>query len=667
MKKAFRKPPRKAARPASTAAPAKPAVSAPQTTSAAATPVAATPAAIAALFSQALLAHQAGRLEQAEAGYREILRLDPRHPHANNNMAILLRGARRLDDAVAYYRAAVAGAPTDPLIRSNLGCVLVDLLRNAEAAGCMGAAAALNPQYAEAYFNLGNVQRGLNRLDLAEKSYRRALRIKPGLAEAHANLGDVHKARGQLTEAAACFRAALALRPDMPEPCNNLGETLKEQGLVEEAVALFQQGVRQHPDNMLIHSNLLFALHYTPAVPPEIIARAHRYWDEKHARPLLPAQPRHANDRSPERRLRVGYVSPDFCAHSCAYFSEPLLRAHDRAAVEIYCYPSSRREDVVTRRFHGLADAWRPLVGLPDDDAAALIRQDRIDILVDLAGHTCDSRLPVFASRPAPVQVSWLGYPDTTGMTAVDYRFTDAVADPPGDADRWHAERLIRLEGGFLAYQPVVDAPLEEIPPALGRGWVTFGSFNNTAKVTPEVVRVWSKILKQVPDSRLIVKGRALGDAPTCARYAALFAAQGVSPRRVELLNRIEPVDNHLRAYDRVDIGLDPFPYNGTTTTCEALWMGVPVVTLAGANHVSRVGASLLTHCGLPELAAYDEEGYVAAAVELAGDLGRLAEMRRTMRERLQNAPLTDYDGFARKVEASYRRMWRDWLAGSAA
>lgn len=656
MKKAHRsKPARKAPR-------------APTAASSSASAAAAAPAqtgAVTALFSQALIAHKSGRLDLAEAGYREVLRLAPTHPHANNNMAILLRGAQRLDEAVACYRAAIAAAPTDPQIRSNLGCVLVDMFRNQEAVVCISSALALNPDYAEALFNLGNMLRNLNRLELAEAAYRRALRIKPTLAEAHANLGDIHKARGELTAAAECFRTALSLRPEMPEPCNNLGETLKEQGLVEEAITLFQQGVRQHPDNALIHSNLLFALHYTPAAPAEVIARAHRYWDERHARPRLPAAPVYANVRDPDRRLRIGYVSPDFCAHSCAYFSEPLLRAHDRSAVEIFCYPTSRREDVVTRRFQALADHWRPLVGLSDAAADAMIRHDRIDILVDLAGHTCDSRLLAFASRPAPVQVSWLGYPDTTGMSAIDYRLTDAVADPPGDADRWNAERLVRLDGGFLAYQPVVDAPLEEIPPALGRGWVTFGSFNNTAKVTPEVIRVWSEILKQIPDSRLIVKSRPLGDPATSNRYAALFAGQGVAPHRFELLTRMEPVDNHLRAYDRIDIALDPFPYNGTTTTCEALWMGVPVITLAGPNHVSRVGASLLTHCGLPDMVAADEAGYIAAARALAGDLGRLAELRRGMRNRLEQSPLTDYPGFARKIETAYRRMWRDWLSGT--
>jgi protein O-GlcNAc transferase len=663
MKKAFRKPQRNAATDKKSAA----APSCPAQASSPAPPPAADASPATASFLQALAAHRVGRTGPAEAGYRETLRLDPDHPHANNNLAILLRAAQRLDEAVACYRAAVRGAPADPQIRSNLGCVLVDMFRNAEAATCMTAALALDPQYAEAFFNLGNVQRNFNRSDQAEKSYRRALRIKPALAEAHANLGDVHKARGELTEAAACFRAALALRPGMAEPCNNLGETLKEQGLIEEAIILFQQGVRQNPGHALLHSNLLFALHYTAAPPPEIIARAHGYWDEKHARPLLPAQPRYDNARDPDRRLRVGYVSPDFCAHSCAYFSEPLLRAHDRTEIEVYCYPTSRREDVVTRRFYGLADAWRPLAGVGDDAAAAMVRQDEIDILVDLAGHTCDSRLLVFARRPAPVQVSWLGYPDTTGMTAIDYRFTDAVADPPGDADRRHVEKLIRLDGGFLSYQPVVDAPLQETPPMLKCGYPTFGSFNNTAKVTPDVVRVWARILKEVPGSRMIVKSRALGDAAVRSRYAALFAAQGVSPDQVDLLPRLEPADNHLRAYDRIDIGLDPFPYNGTTTTCEALWMGVPVASLAGEHHVARVGASLLTQCGLADLATRNEEDYVAAAVALARNPTRLADLRRTMRARLHASSLTDYDGFARKVETAYRRMWRDWLSGAGA
>lgn len=617
-------------------------------------------------FGPALAAHQGGRLAQAEAGYREVLRLDPRHPHALNNLAVLMRAARRHDEALALYRQAQTTAPDNAHVYSNLGCLLNDLGRTAEAAGVLRCAVALRPEHADAYFNLGNCLHGARDTAGAETGYERAIRLRPDMAEPHAGKGGLHKERGELGAAVDSFVAALKARPDMLEPYNNLGEALKEQGRLAEAIGVFQEGLGKHPNSALMHGNLLFALHYTPEVLPDTIHRAHLVWDERHARPLLPAQPRFTNDRTPGRRLRVGYVSPDFCTHSCAYFSEPLLRGHDPSTVEVFCYPTSTREDATTTRFRQVAAHWRPLVKLSDEAAAALIRQDAIDILVDLAGHTGENRLLVFARKPAPIQVSWLGYPDTTGMKAMDYRLTDAIADPEGVTDRWATETLVRLPGGFLAFRPLIAADARETPPALAAGHVTFGSFNNVSKLSPAVIRVWSEILARVSGSRLVLKGKAFADPPTRARYVALLAANGITAERVDLLARIEPVGNHLRAYDGIDIGLDPFPYNGTTTTCEALWMGVPVITLGGQHHVARVGASLLTQCGLTEFIATDEAGYVAAAVALAGDLPRLAELRRTMRARLERSPLTDYAGFVRNVEAAYRRMWLDWLARGA-
>lgn len=619
-----------------------------------------------ARFQAALKAHQNGRIAEAEAGYRTTLDDDPCHPHALNNLAILLKASRRFAEAEDCYHRSMKRAPEDANVPSNLASLLVELDRAGEATAMLRLALSLQPGHSGALFNLGNCLRAADDRSGAMVCYERALRLKPGMAEALANKGDLHRDMTDLTAATECFLAALRLRPDLAAPYNNLGETLKEQGRVDDAIAIFQKGLEAHPKEALMHSNLLFALNYTPSVPPDVSFRVHRHWDERHAAPLLPANRRFANDRTPDRRLRVGYVSPDFCTHSCAYFSESLIREHDRAAVELFLYPSSRRRDAVTQRFQAMADHWHPLPGLTDGEAAALIERDRVDILVDLSGHTCDSRLLVFARKPAPIQVSWLGYPNTTGMAAMDYRFTDAVADPMGTHDRWYSETLVRLPSGFLTFKPIIDAAPSLDIPAYSQGHVTFGSFNNTSKVTADVVRVWSEILKRVPGSRLLLKSRQLGDTATRARYAALFTAQGIGEDRLDLLPRLEPVTNHLRAYDRIDIGLDPFPYNGTTTTCEALWMGVPVVTRAGVGHVARVGASIMTQCGLAELVAGDEADYIATAVALAQDTERLATLRRTMRGRLEAAPLTDYAGQARAVEAAYRRMWQDWLVRTA-
>ncbi len=630
------------------------------------TPAPAARTAAEADFTRAFGLHQAGRTVEAEAAYQAVLAGDPGHANANNNLAIILRARGDWEAALSCYRRALDRNAADPFVHSNQGCLLLDLGRTAEAEASLRTAIRLKPDYAEAHFNLANILRKRGDRDGAKAAYGEALRLKPDMAAALCNLGDLHKGAAELTRAVECFVAALKADPKSAEAWNNLGETLKEMGRIDEAITVFQKGLEAHPTHALMHSNLLLALHYTPAIPPETIVKAHAVWAQRHADPLLPAGKRHANPRDPDRRLRVGYVSPDFCAHSVAFFAEPLIRAHDRRHFEVVCYHASGRSDAVTERLKGLANGWRSLVGVDDVRAAALIEQDGIDILVDLAGHTANNRLTLFARKPAPVQATWLGYPNTTGIRAIDWRFSDAVAEPPGEADRLSAERIVRLPHGFHSYRPPVDVAPPAEPPLLANGHVTFGSFNNTSKVTGEVVRVWSEILKRVPNSRLIIKSGQMGDAETRQRYLNTFVQFGIDAGRVELLARIDAADGHLRAYDRLDIALDPFPYNGTTTTCEALWMGVPVVTWTGASHVARVGASLLTHCGLGELVAADEAGYIATAVALAGDAERLAGLRRTMRDRLNAAPLTDYTGFARGVEAAYRAMWQEWVARNA-
>jgi protein O-GlcNAc transferase len=615
------------------------------------------------LFQTAFENHRAGRAAEAEALYRAVLKIESDHPHALNNLAILLKNARRFPEAEATYMRALARSPEDPGPRSNLACLLSEVDRNADAVRVLQTAIALLPDYPDGMFNLGNCLRNVSRQEDAITAYRRALRLRPGMAEALANKGEIHRERAELIAARDCFLTALKARPDLTAPYNNLGETLKEMGLLDEAVAVFHEGLRLHPDEAPMHSNFLFILNYMPNVPPALVHRAHIHWGQKHSDPKAPASPRFDLDRSPDRRLRIGYVSPDFCTHSCAYFSEPLIEAHDRSAVEVYLYPSSRRRDRTTERFRAMADKWTPLPGMTDAEAQARIRADKVDILVDMAGHTCDNRLAMFALRPAPIQASWLGYPNTTGARAIDYRITDPWADPMGRTDPLHVETLVRLPTGFMTFRPVIDAAPDPVPPSARSGRITFGSFNNTSKVTPEVVRVWAEIMARTPGSRLVLKSRQLGDESVRKRYAGLFADRGIDAGRIDLLARIEPVTNHLRAYDQIDIALDPFPYNGTTTTCEALWMGVPVVALEGESHVARVGVSILARCGLAELIGRDEADYIDRAVKLAGDAPRLAALRAGMRARLNASPLTGHAAFARAVEAGYRLMWRRWLS----
>lgn len=614
-----------------------------------------------ARFAAACRDHEAGRAAAAEAGYGAVLAALPGHANAAGNLAALLCASGRSADAAAVLAGALRAAPEEAGLRASLAALVAESGEPDRARAIAEGALALRPDLPEAWFNLGNGLRSRGDRAGAERAYRRATQVRPDLAGAWSNLGDMRAEAGALAEAVVCYRTALRHRPDLPQPRVNLGEALKAQGLAQEAATLLQDGLALHPDLPLLHANLLLALHYLPTVPPAVLARAHTHWNRRHAAALRPALPIHANARDPARRLRVGYVSPDFCNHACASFILPLFGAHDRRAVEVVAYALSDRRDAVTERLERRADLWRTLVGDDDAQAAARIRADRVDVLVDLAGHTAGSRPLIFARAPAPIQVAWLGYPDTTGMPAIGYRLTDAVADPPGTSDRWHSERLVRLPGGFLCFEPLADA---EPGPARGAAEpLVFGSFNNLAKVTPQVVALWARLLRAVPGARLCLKSAALADAGTRERYRGLFVRAGVGAERLILAGQIAAPEEHLRAYHRIDVALDPFPYNGTTTTCEALWMGVPVVTLAGTHHVARVGASLLAACGLPDLVAGSEEDYLRIAAALAADPARRAMLRAGLRARMRAAPLGDPARFAAGVENAYRTLWGDWLA----
>jgi predicted O-linked N-acetylglucosamine transferase (SPINDLY family) len=344
-----------------------------------------------------------------------------------------------------------------------------------------------------------------------------------------------------------------------------------------------------------------------------------------------------------------------------AHFTRKLIGAHDRDQVEVFGYANVIKPDEITSEFRAQADHWLSIVGMKDEDVVDRIREERIDILVDLAGHTADNRLLVFAHKPAPIQVTWLGYPGTTGLACMDYRLTDAVADPPDVADRWYSEKLFRLPHGFLCYQTDEPHPAVAVCPGLEQGHITYGSFNNLPKITPDVVRIWSRILNASTDSRLILKAKAFAHEKIRARYLQAFHEQGISPERLDLLGLIPGRGNHLATYSRIDIGLDPFPYNGTTTTCEALWMGVPVIGLLGDRHAGRVGASILHHVGLPELVAASEDDYVERACSLAADRQRLGMLRETLRPMMRASRLMDTGQFTQSLENAYREMWMDW------
>jgi protein O-GlcNAc transferase len=604
------------------------------------------------------------QLDEAIAECREALRIRPGYAEAHSNLGAAFYKQGKYDEAADAYREAIRIKPDFAAPHSNLGATFYQQGRLDEALAALREAVRIKPDYAQAYCNLGCAL--VDRRDYveADAALLRAIRIKPDLVEAHSNLGKVWRDLGKLDQAVRSCRQAVRIDPRYPDAYLNLGAGLSEQGKFDEAVSTYREAVRLKPDFAEASSGLLACMNYDERTSLASLFEAHRDWEQRHAQ-ALPRPGSYANDRVPGRRLKVGYVSPDFRQHSVAYFLEPLLRGHDRNEVDVFCYAEVSWPDASTEQFKRHSDHWVTTVGMSDAALAERIRSDGIDILVDLAGHTAKNRLPVFARKPAPVQVTGLGYPNTTGLDAIDYRLVDAVTDPVGKADAFASETLVRLPGGFLCYGPPDEAPTPRAVPCLSNGFATFGSFNNPTKISVATLDAWAQVLTRLPTARLLLKGKSFADPATRASFAERLHRRGIAAERVDLVGWL-PDHAHLAHYDHVDVALDPFPYNGTTTTCEALWMGVPVVTLRGDRHAGRVGASLLTQIGLTDLIADSVEAYVSTAAALAGDPARLADLRRSLRPRMAASSLCDAAGFARKVEEAYRTMWARWCATPA-
>ena len=541
---------------------------------------------------------------------------------------------------------------------------------HAAAAGFYRESLELQPLDPRIWCNLGAELDATGQPSDAERAYRRALELDPALAQAWYNLGRLLQQGDRLAEAESCYREAAArvdARADRPLwqlIYNNWGLLLYTQGRPTEAVALYRQAIAEHGDAADLWSNLLLTMQYAEDYTQAQLFAEHLAYAQRFETPLKASWPAHPNSREPGRRLKIAYVSPDFRAHSVAFFIEPVLAHHDRGQTEVYCYCSNPSSDQVTLRLKSLVEHWRDISAMGDGEASRQIMEDGIDILVDLAGHTAGGRLQIFARKPAPVQLTWLGYPCTTGLSAMDYRFSDIHADPVGMSEAYYSEKIYRLPDTFDCYAPAPDAPAVGALPALAQGAITFGSFNNLAKLSPAVRRLWARVLLAVSGSRLLLKAAALADASTRQRLIDDFAALGVGAERLLLVPRDATHSAHLGRYNQIDIGLDPFPYNGVTTSFEAVWMGVPVVTLAGSSFYARMGVSMLTNLGMSELVALTPQDYVATAARLAGDLDRLAALRAGLRGRMANSLLTDAKRFTLHLEGAYRKMWADWCAG---
>lgn len=609
------------------------------------------------LFS--VIALRAGQYGVAVDLLTRLVAIDGRFAPFHSNLGIALQQVGRMTEAIAAFRKAIDLKPDFPDAHYNLGNVLKDLGKRDEALIAYRNAAILAPGWDDAYFNRGVALDELSRNADAVPLYRRAIALNPGHLKARLNLGNALSRQKRLTDAIACYRDAAASQPDSVEARTNLGLAWLEAANLEEAQASLRKALDLRPDCANAYDALLMSLHYDPSFSGERILAESVRLSKPFDRAPMPG--RHANDADPERRLRIGYVSADFRRHSVSYFLSRVFSRHSPRSTEIFCYSNSAQSDETTAILRNSVDHWREIAGLPDEAAASLVAADGIDILVDLSGHTTANRLQMFALKPAPVQATWLGYPGTTGLKAIDYRIVDAITDPETADGRDASETLIRLPGGFLCYAPAADAPEPKVTAPRQDGVITFGSFNNPVKSSAPAMDVWARILARVPASRLLLKGNAFADEAVRRHVHAALSERGIASDRVDLRGPVADPGEHLKTYDEIDIALDPFPYNGTTTTCEALWMGVPVITLLGERHSGRVGASLLTRLGLEELIARTADDYVGIAAALADDGERLAAMHRDLRQRMAASSLCDGASFTRTLEEGYRTMWRRW------
>lgn len=602
---------------------------------------------------------ESGEPARAEQFCRSTIAADPGNADALFLLAGILRVADRRPDAIAAARAFCDRAARNAPGRFVLAQLLEETGNFAEAEAAYRQAIQLQGDYVAARNALAGLLERLDRTPEAEAVYRTALALRPNDVALLNNLGDTLRRLGRVSESEQMLRAGIVRNPGQFTLYNNLGVTLTEDSRFDEAEAVLHHALALQPDSADVLTNLVFCMNHNPRHSRRDIYLQHVTWAQRHAQ-ALPRAP-HRNVPDPDRRLRIGYVSPDFRNHPVAYFIEPAIRTHDRSRFEVYCYSETAQEDAVTARFRSYACTWRRTPGLPDAHVARMIEDDGIDILVDLAGHTHRNRLAVFRYAPAPVQVSYLGYCNTTGYPTIGWRIGDPIADPPGSQD-FYTERLSIIEPCFFAYAPPPAAPAVAPLPALASGTITFGSLTNTLKLHPGIIELWSRVLHAVPNSRFLFARREIRD-DLRLRLSRAFAAHGLGPDRIELSAKLPPRQSHLTLYHGIDIALDTFPWSGHTTSCEALHMGVPVVTLTGDRHASRMVASLLNGVGLPQLIAATPEQYISIARNLAADIPALAELRKGLRKRLATSPVCDAEGFTRRLEAAYREMWRVWCA----
>jgi len=604
--------------------------------------------------------YELGQLEEAVESYRSAISLQPDFAEAHYNLGVAYKEMGKPEEAILSYDHAISINPVYLKAHYNRGVALYEMGRDLEAVASYQNALAIDSDYAEPHSNLGNVLRDLGRVDEAVSHCRKSIALKPERPEAYVNLGLALQKLGDLEEAIDTYITIIAIRPEFAPAHCNLGVALKDLCRLDEAIACFRRALAIQRDYVDAHCNLVFTEQYRALNSAESLFHLHREWDECQAQAFRTSWPEHKNTCDPERRIRLGFVSPDLGRHPVGYFVIGLLENLPKEQFEIVCY-SDRIADDLTDQIEAISDIWRKVRGIPDEDLFSSIIDDKIDILIDLAGQAANNRLLVFARKPAPVQVTWGGYIGTTGLSAIDYLVSDPISTRSGE-EQFCQESVLRMPDGYVCYTPPDYAPDVGPLPSVQAGHITFASFSNSAKLNDEVLVVWAQILKAVKNARILIKYKNIDSPANINRILAIFETAGIENSRV-MLEGWTPHDQSLARYNDVDIALDPFPYAGGLTTFEALWMGVPVITLPGKTFASRHSECHLNASGYPELVASDKSSYINLAIELANNPKHLTIMRSEMRDKMRNSPACDAQKFAKAFGAYMGDIWRAWCA----
>jgi protein O-GlcNAc transferase len=582
-------------------------------------------------------------------------------PDITDAMALLQQG--RLEEAEHAFRQLVDAKPGDAELHHLLSYAQTRRRRFVEAVSTLERGLELAPDRADMYYSLGRAHIACRSFSAATKALYRALDLAPSWPAAWISVADALASLDDVDAAEDAFLRALELAPENVEAHYNYGNLLMRLGRIDKALQCYDRALKLKPDFHQAFNNLVYVRNFSDAYSPERIFEAHLEWARAFADHLTSAADSNQFRIAGGEKIRIGYVSANFREHAVTYFLQPVLEHHDQSTFDIYCYSDVQIPDARTKKLKKIVSNWRDTAGMSDTAVWQQIRRDGIHILVDLTGHTENDRLMVFARRAAPLQVTWNGYANTTGMSAIDYRITDSYADPPGLTEHLHSECLLRMPEIYMPFAVPQEDISEGSSPVTQHRYVTFGSFNALSKVTPKMIELWARILVRVPSARLVIL--TVPEGRTRARLLGRFSHFGVEPSRIVLKGRLSQRE-FMAAHHDVDIALDCFPFNGTTTTAHTLWMGVPVVTMAGRNHVSRVGVSMLSNAGLSQMVAQTEDEYVSIATALAGQTTTLLHLRQTTRNRMLEGPNMAGPRFTSFLEDAYKRIWSQFVKATA-